>query len=177
LVIGIGARRFRSRNFLPQDHTPMPPRTIFDISNIDLDHVKFGKDYIHTINPQRHEFEQLDVVSYCDEKKIVGYKDVKHDEFWVKGHIPERALFPGVLMIESAAQLASFFTKHVLGFKGFIGFGGVEECKFRLPVEPGCRFYVMLELQWSRHSRVCCKSQGLVNGNVVFEATIIGTVL
>jgi 3-hydroxyacyl-[acyl-carrier-protein] dehydratase len=153
------------------------PKTIFDTSSIDLNAIKFGPDFIGQLNPQRHEFIQLDAVSYSDEKKICGYKDVKDDEFWVKGHIPGRPLLPGVLMIEAAAQLASFFTKHVLKYPGFIGFGGVEECKFRLPVEPGVRLYIILELQWDRHRRVCCRCQGIVKDQIVFEATIIGTML
>ena len=70
---------------------------------------------------------------------IIGYKDVRPDEFWVSGHIPGRPLLPGVLMIEAGAQLASFYTRTYVGWKGFIGFGGVDEVKFRMQVPPGVR--------------------------------------
>ena len=66
--------------------------------------------------------------------RIVGFKDIRDDEFWVAGHIPGRPLFPGVLMIETAAQLASFYTKKFVGWKGFVGFGAVENCRFRAQV-------------------------------------------
>ena len=110
-----------------------------------------------------------------DGGEIGGYKDVREDEFWVPGHIPGRPLFPGVLMIEAAAQLASFYTRNFIGWKNFIGFGGVEETKFRAMVIPPCRLYLLGKLQWERHGRIGCKVQGLVKGTLVFETGIIGT--
>jgi len=153
----------------------MPPRTLFDISNIEIDKTVHDLEFIRTINPQRFEFEQLSSIAFVDKTRAVAFRDVRHDEFWIKGHIPGRPLMPGVMMIEAAAQLASFFTKTQLHYKGFIGFGGVEKCKFRMPVEPGARLYVLLELVWERHRRVCCATQGIVSGNVVFEADVIGS--
>jgi 3-hydroxymyristoyl/3-hydroxydecanoyl-(acyl carrier protein) dehydratase len=38
----------------------------------------------------------------------VGYKDVS-DEFWVRGHMP--GSMPGVVMLESIAQLCSFVSR------------------------------------------------------------------
>ena len=59
--------------------------------------------------------EHLNGVNYYDHNgKIVGYKDVREDEFWVEGHIPGRPLLPGVIMIEAAAQLASFLCQRCL---------------------------------------------------------------
>ena len=40
---------------------------------------------------------------------IVGYKDVRPDEFWVRGHMPGFPLLPGVLMCEAAAQLSCYY--------------------------------------------------------------------
>ena len=56
----------------------------------------------------------------------LGFKDVTENEFWVRGHIPGRPIMPGVIMIEAAAQMASFFMKRVYGLTGFIGFSGIE---------------------------------------------------
>ena len=42
-------------------------------------------------------------------------------------------------------------------------------------VSPGVRMYVLVKLIRSRHGRITCDSQGIVNGNVVFEAQITGT--
>jgi 3-hydroxyacyl-[acyl-carrier-protein] dehydratase len=155
----------------------MPPQTLFDISGIDLNHMMFDQEQIRSANPQRGDMEMLNGIVYAapDLGRIVGFKDVRADEFWVPGHIPGRPLFPGVLMIESAAQLASFYTRKFVGWKGFIGFGGVEECKFRQQVVPPCRMYLIGQKLWERHHRINCKVQGWVNSVLAFEVSIVGT--
>jgi len=155
----------------------MPPQLLYDISNIDFSTILFDQEEIRACNPQRGAMEQLNGIIYTnpDEGKIVGFKDVTPDEFWVPVHIPGRPLMPGVLMIEAGAQLASFYTRKYVGWKGFVGFGGAEEIRFRAPVTPGCRLHLLGLRLWERHRRICCKVQGLVNGAQVFEALIIGT--
>jgi len=155
----------------------MPPTLVFDIAGIDLNNVLCGPEVIRECNPQRGDMEHLDAVVYADEAagRIIGYKDVRADEFWVPGHIPGRPLLPGVIMLEAAAQLASFFTKKYMRWEGFLGFGGVENCKFRAAVIPGQRLYLVGQRRWARHRRVCCTMQGLVEGQLAFETDIIGT--
>jgi 3-hydroxyacyl-[acyl-carrier-protein] dehydratase len=157
----------------------MPPQLLYDISGIDLNHVLHDKEEIRQINPHRGNFEQVDGVVYMDGSKgrIVGFKDVREDEFWVKDHIPGRPLLPGVLMIEAAAQVCGFYTAKVVGWKGFIGFGGATDIRFRQQVLPGTRLYLVVQQIGHRHRRIESKVQGLVNGAIVFEATIIGTQL
>ena len=77
--------------------------------------------------------QQLDGVMWFDKKKylILGYKDVTQNEFWIRGHIPGRPLMPAVIMVESAAQLLSFFVKQVYEEPGFIGFTSIDSAKFR----------------------------------------------
>jgi 3-hydroxyacyl-[acyl-carrier-protein] dehydratase len=155
----------------------MPPQLIFDISQIDLSKLLFDQEAIREINPHRGDMEHLNGVIWADGEKhhILGFKDVRHDEFWVPGHIPGRPLLPGVLMIEAAAQLASVHIKKFIGWKGFVGFGGIENCKFRQQVAPGVRMYILAAKIWERHHRIQCKAQGLVNGSLAFECDIIGT--
>ncbi len=155
----------------------MPPQLLFDISGLDLNRVVYDQERVRACNPQRGDMEMLNAVVHADPEKgqIIGYKDVRADEFWVPGHIPGRPLFPGVLMIESAAQLASFYTRMFVGWTGFIGFGGVEETKFRQQVQPGCRLYLLGQKQWERHHRIKCTVHGMVNGSLVFETGIVGS--
>ncbi|HVT90488.1 MAG TPA: hypothetical protein VHD56_16660 [Tepidisphaeraceae bacterium] len=155
----------------------MPPQFLFDLSSIDLNGVESDLEEIRRANPQRGDMEQLDAIIWTDSSKgrILGYKDVKASEFWVPGHIPGRPLLPGVLMIEAGAQLASFYTRKFVGWKGFIGFGGVENCKFRMQVAPGQRMYVLGQKVWERHHRIFCHIQGVVSGAVAFECSIVGT--
>ncbi len=157
----------------------MPPAFLFDLGNIDLKTVLFDQEAIRACNPQRGDMEHLNGVIWAEKEsgRILGYKDVKADEFWVPGHIPGRPLFPGVLMIEAAAQLASFYTRKFENWQGFIGFGGATDIRFRQAVTPGVRLYLLAEKQWARHKRIESKMQGIVDGQLAFEATITGTLM
>ena len=154
----------------------MPPQFLFDISGLDLTHVVCDQEEIRRYNPHRGDMEHLNGIVYLDPalERLVGYKDIRADEFWVPGHIPGRPLFPGVLMLESGAQVACFYIKRVIGWKGFVGFGGLDDVKFRMQVVPPCRMYVLAQKIWDRHHRIHCRVQGVVNGNICFEAGITG---
>jgi len=162
----------------------MPPPLLFDLSQIDLTAKPvFDKEAIGKVNPQRFEMQQLDGILWYDKGKslVLGYKDVTEDEFWVRGHIPGRPLMPGVIMIEAAAQLSSFFLKQVYQEKGFIGFAGIEAAKFRSVIEPGQRLYLLGHIaKYKRRKRtthVTTDVQGVVEGTMVFEASVSGMAL
>ena len=108
-------------------------------------------------------------------RRVVAVKNVTVSEEFFQGHFPGEPLLPGVLMIECAAQLASFYTRKFVGWKGFIGFGGADEIRFRQAVAPGVRMHLIGQKLWERHRRINCKIQGIVKGNMVFECSIVGT--
>jgi 3-hydroxyacyl-[acyl-carrier-protein] dehydratase len=154
----------------------MPPQLLFDISSLDLTRDVYDRQAIRKVNPQRGHMEHLDGIVYIDTAlhRGIGYKDVRADEFWVPGHIPGRPLLPGVLMIEAAAQLASFYARTFQGFDGFMAFAAADDIKFRQEVTPGCRMYILIQCLALRHGRTQGREQGVVNGSIVFEATITG---
>lgn len=154
----------------------MPPTLMFDISSIDLEEIMYGKDDIGEVNPQSFEMSQLDAVVWADLKKLqsVGYKDVTENEFWVRGHIPGRPIMPGVIMLEAAAQLASFFMKRIYGLEGFIGFSGIEKTRFRGTVVPGDRLYMLCHICKVRSRQFSANVQGIVNGRMVFDTIVTG---
>ncbi len=155
----------------------MPPKLLFDISQIDFSRDLYDQQAIRAINPQRGDMEHLNGVNWADAEagRIVGYKNVTEDEFWVPGHLPGRPLLPGVIMIEAAAQLCGFFTKQFAGWSGFVGFGGVEDVRFRRQVAPPAKLLLIAERLWMRHKRMSCRVQGIVDGIMVFEAAVTGT--
>lgn len=154
----------------------MPPPVILSPSSLDFSSLVADREAIMKLNPQRFEFQLLDGVLLADREKNVfaGFHDVRADAFWVRGHIPGRPLFPGVLMIESAAQLCSFmFYAHFPG-SGFLGFAGVDGVKFRGAVVPPRRLVIVGQVKSVRPRRMICNTQGYVDENMVFEAEITG---
>src|SRR6476646_5319789 len=108
----------------------MPPELHIDPSGLNLARVVARRPEIERVNPQRFEMEQLTAIVYVDASQhlIAGYKDVTAEEFWVRGHMPDYPLMPGVLMCEAAAQLSSYYCRAIkLNDSGFIGFGGLED--------------------------------------------------
>ena len=149
-----------------------------DLSLLDFDHPVFDLEDIRQVNPQRYEMEQLTAIVYVDTQKhlIVGYKDVTDQEFWVRGHMPEFALMPGVMLCECAAQLAGFYARHFKILGGdFLGFGGMQDVRFRAPVFPNCRLVLIAQLKKLRPNRLAeYDFQGFVDDKLVFNGSMIG---
>ncbi len=154
----------------------MPPPLIID-SNlfVDREDVYTHKE-IYERMPHKHEFALLDGVALADHENglAVAYHDCKPDGWWVRGHVPDRPIFPGVLQLECSAQLIAFLTRYAKGCDKFIVFSGVEECRFREAVVPPCRIYFLARMIEDRTRRVKADVQGIVDGKIVFQAIVAG---
>lgn len=149
---------------------------LFDLSAIDFTTCLADREAVGKVLLQTGQCRHLDRVIWANETMTlaVGVKDVRHDEFWVSGHIPGRPLFPGVLMIEAGAQLCSFMQQMKSDAPGFLAFTRCDDCVFRGQVVPGDTLLLLArELDGGRR-RFVSKCQGLVNDKLVFEATITG---
>ncbi|MCA9127559.1 MAG: beta-hydroxyacyl-ACP dehydratase [Planctomycetales bacterium] len=151
---------------------------IIDPATLDLSNVIADAEGIRKYNPQRFEMEQLTAIVYEDTVNNVcaGYKDITYDEFWVRGHMPNMPLMPGVVMLEAAAQMCSYFSqKHDLLGAAMIGFGGLEDVRFRDPVIPGDRLVLACEMTKLRRGRiVVTKFQGFVKNALAVEGVLKG---
>ncbi len=155
----------------------MPPEAHFDPARLDFHNVVADRAAIRGVNPQRFEMEQLDAIVQVDREQhlLAGYKDVRPDEFWVRGHMPGYPLLPGVLMCEAAAQLCSYYCMTSGLLRGdFIGFGGLENVRFRGPVRPGDRLVLIAKATRVHRRQTVFNVQGFVGGTMVFHADIIG---
>jgi 3-hydroxyacyl-[acyl-carrier-protein] dehydratase len=175
---GIGLLRTAfSRGEFEKGYARMPPAAIVDPTAIDTSRILADREAIRGCNPQRFEMEQLTAITHLDleNKLVIGYKDVKHDEFWVRGHMPDFPLMPGVLICEAAAQLSSYYCHQVqLHNAGFIAFGGMEDVRFRGKVRPGDRLVLVAKAVRLHRRHTMFESQGFVGTNMVFHARIIG---
>ena len=98
-------------------------------------------------------------------------------DFWVRGHIPGRPLFPGVMMIETAAQLVSYLClkdSDPATTSGFLGFSAVDGVKFRGSVTHGQKLVITGRLEDIRPRRIRGYTQGFVDGKMVYEGMITG---
>lgn len=154
----------------------MPQRLLFDLDSIDLDHVQCDVTEIERVNPHRGELRLLDAVVHCSHEQAtyVAYHDTPEDAFWAPGHIPGRPLMPGVLMVEAAAQLASFATLTQMPGVEFMGFARLDDVSFRGQVYPGQRLYLLVQMIELRRKRSVCLAQGVVEGRICVECKITG---
>jgi 3-hydroxyacyl-[acyl-carrier-protein] dehydratase len=96
------------------------------------------------------------------------------DEAFFTGHFPGRPTLPGVLMLESIAQLGAYA---VLSDEAYAGklplFGGVDKARFRRQVVPGDTLTVEIEL--GRMSARAGKGHGRahVDGETACEADLL----
>lgn len=152
----------------------MAPSLLFDLSSIDLNNVIVPLEEIRKVIPQRYEMEMLSGIVYESPEIAVGFKDITQDEFWVRGHIPGRPIMPGVMMIECAAQLCAYITMKRQPEMGFVGFAKCDNVRFRGTVVPPGRLYMIAQLVDINRRRAVGSCQGVVNGDLVFEALITG---
>ncbi|MGD9646020.1 MAG: 3-hydroxyacyl-ACP dehydratase FabZ family protein [Pirellulales bacterium] len=155
---------------------------IFEFSELDFDSPIADQDEIRRHNPQRYEVEQLTGIVFESDARqcCVGYKDVTDHEFWVRGHMPGLPIMPGVIILEAAAQLCSYYVHkfQLMGPSVILGLGGLEEVRFRDPVRPGDRLIVGAELLKMRVGAMCvCRFQAYVGESLVAEGKIKGVAL
>lgn len=158
----------------------MPPAAIIEPAELDCDNILYDRDSIYELLPQRHEFSQLDAIVHIDKdaNKFAAIRDIKPDEWWCRGHMPQQAIFPGVLMVEAAAQLSAFTQKIVYAdHQGVMGFGGISDAKFRDSVYPPSRILLIAEVIDKRMRRYTCAVQAFVEGRMAFEGEIKGIAL
>lgn len=158
----------------------MPPAVLIEPATIDTSRVLADREGIRRLNPQRFEMEQLDAIVLLDRDQniVIGYKDILADEFWVRGHMPDYPLMPGVILCECAAQLCSYYSRAIeLVVDGFLGFGGMEDVRFRGPVRPGDRLVIVAKAARLNRRQTIFDTQAFVGTNMVYHGRIIGVPL
>lgn len=155
---------------------------LVDLSSLDLSQDVISPEELRSLVPHRDLFQMLDGICHFDEEAslIVGYKDWPEDPWWAKGHIPEKPLMPGVLMIEGAAQAATLLIKKVIGWEveKFVGLGGLNNVRFRGMVVPPARVYFVSgkgNVSGKRLARF--PAQAFCNDQMIMDMELLGVLL
>lgn len=98
----------------------------------------------------------LDRVAFDGEKKIAGLKSVSMNEWYFQGHFPNHPIVPGVLLVESMAQLAELLVWKKLDPKreGDLYIKSLRKVKFRKPNNPGDRIFFQVEIAEERSDSI-----------------------
>jgi 3-hydroxyacyl-[acyl-carrier-protein] dehydratase len=159
----------------------MPSEPLIDLGALALDRVVGTREEILAKIRQRGRFALLDGILHVDGEKglIVGFKEIRADDWWAADHIPGRPIFPGALMCEAAAQLCSYdyLRQQTLPEGAFLGFGGMNDTRFRGVVEPPCRMVFAARRERLRSRMFTYSAQGFVAGELVFETGILGVLV
>ncbi len=125
------------------------------------------------ILPHRYPFLLVDrIIELEPEKRIVGLKNVTVNEPFFQGHFPNAPVMPGVLIIESMAQVAGVLIYRDLPGKKLIYFTGIENAKFRRPVIPGDQLIIEMELLRRMNHFGKMAGKATVDGKLAAEAVV-----
>ncbi len=132
----------------------------------------FKLDDIKNNIPHRDPFLLVDEVHVIEDgKTCVGIKYVRGDEYFFKGHFPQKPIMPGVLILESISQSfgGAIMNSIVKDGKGLPLFLGVENAKFRGMVVPGDTLQMPVQiLRLGKLSRIY--AEAYVNGKLCTQA-------
>lgn len=151
-------------------------KLLFDLGGVDFSARLHDRESLRRWNPQRGDMAMLDAIVWesAGYERGLALKHIRADEFWVPGHFPKKPIFPAVLQIESAAQLACYLYNSRKPEPSLAAFLRIENAAFRHMVVPGDDLYILCrEVKYNRR-RFISDVQGVVNGNIAFEARITG---
>ena len=130
--------------------------------------------------PHRYPFLLVDRILEIEPKKrVVGIKNVTINEPFFQGHFPGHPIMPGVLIVESMAQVGGMLLMDELDAPGekVVYFMTLDNIKFRRPVIPGDQLRAEVEMVQLRGRTCRMKGVAYVDGNVVCEAEMMAMVV
>jgi 3-hydroxyacyl-[acyl-carrier-protein] dehydratase len=127
------------------------------------------------ILPQRYPFLLVDRILETDGAAyMVGLKNVTINEPFFQGHFPEHPVMPGVLLVESLAQVGVVLLLNSDPSRDskLVYFSGIDKCKFRQPVVPGDQLRIEVRVLKQRDRYFKMKGRALVDGKLAVEAEL-----
>jgi UDP-3-O-[3-hydroxymyristoyl] N-acetylglucosamine deacetylase / 3-hydroxyacyl-[acyl-carrier-protein] dehydratase len=152
---------------------PLPP--VYDPDKEPL----FDINQIKKLLPHRNPFLLVDKIMSMDKWAICGIKNVTMNESYFVGHYPEEPIMPGVLQIESLAQVAGILLLcSVPDPENFVlYFMRIDSVRFKRKVVPGDTLNIRMQLKEPIKRGIgLCKGEGFVGEQLVIEAEFMAQI-
>ena len=135
-----------------------------------IENNQLSSEEILGLLPHRFPFALVDkVIENIPGKKAVALKNITINEPQFQGHFPNRPLMPGVLIVESMAQVGGIIVTQMPDLpKGLFVFAGINNVKFRRPVVPGDQLVITCELLSIKRKRF-----GKVKGEAYVDEKLV----
>jgi 3-hydroxyacyl-[acyl-carrier-protein] dehydratase len=141
--------------------------------------VEIGK--ILEILPHRYPFVMVDrVTDLVAGERIRGHKMVSYNEPWCQGHFPGHPIMPGVLIVESLAQIGGilvYATEPFDATNNLMYFLGIDKAKFRHTVTPGDRLDLQVEILHHRSNVWKLRGEATVEGTLCAQGELLASIV
>ncbi len=134
-----------------------------------------NSNQIQEIIPHRYPFLLVDkIINLSPGRSAVGLKNVSVNDYFFMGHFPSEHIMPGVLIIESLAQVGAVSILSCENNKGkMVYFAGIKKAKFRKKVIPGDTLYLYTNLLNIKGKIGICDCIAKVDETIVCECQIM----
>jgi beta-hydroxyacyl-ACP dehydratase FabZ len=125
--------------------------------------------------PHRFPFLLVDRILETDGSTfMVGLKNVTINEPFFQGHFPDHPVMPGVLLVETLAQVGVILLLNSDPDRNskLVYFSGIDKCRFRQPVLPGDQLRIEVSVLKQRDRYYKMKGQASVDGGLAVEAEL-----
>ena len=129
---------------------------------------------IQKILPHRYPFLLVDRIIESNDKRVVGLKNVTINEPFFQGHFPGQPVMPGVLILETMAQVGGVGALNLTDNLGKLAyFMSIKNARFRKPVVPGDQLIIEVEIIKKKLSIMQVRAVAKVAGEIVTEAEMM----
>ena len=135
---------------------------------------------IMKILPHRYPMLLVDRIIEMNGDKAVGLKNYSIGDPFFVGHFPQEPIVPGVLLVESIAQIAEILVLHMVDEPGphSTYLARIESARFRQKVTPGDTVVYRVEaLSPARHGFARVRGVGYIGDQIVCEAEVVAKVV